>query len=960
MKTATALAAVLAAALFAPDSAALAKTHKADGHKAGAHHAASGHAKAHPASGHAARGHGHGASGGAHLRGVSDKKGKHGKAEKSSGHGKHGKAARHERVAPPPPPPKPQILTPPSRADRVILPANVQPSHYDLSITPDAAHDAFTAIARIDVEVKSATRTIQLNAVDLTFASVNLTGASGAPLTPKWAFDAQKETATLTFASNVKPGRYTLSIAYGGKINGSAAGIFHLDYDTAGGKARALFTQFENSDARRFMPSWDEPDRKATFSLTADVPADQMAVSNMPVASSDTLANGLKRVRFAQTPKMSSYLLFFGLGDFERVTRKVGNTEIGVVVKRGDTARADYALNAASQIIGYYNDYFGTPYPLPKLDMIAGPGSSQFFGAMENWGAIFYFERDMLVDPQLATVSQQQRVYTNVAHEMAHQWFGDLVTMDWWDDLWLNEGFAVWMEDKASNHFHPEWNLQLKALGARDTAMALDAREGAHQVVQHVRDVQQASQAFDAITYQKGAAVIGMLESYVGEDVFRQGVRNYMRDHAYGNTVTDDLWKEIDGIGPIHLTEVAHDFTLQPGVPLIRVTQQGGGATLEQSRFGADAPSKASLRWDVPVTTARAYGAGSWSGIVSRVAPASLKPPVDGLVVNAGQTGYFRTLYVGPMFLRLTDAWPRLTPADQYGALTDASALAFAGYQPMGDLLTLIDRTGSDLDPVVAGAVISRLQQIGRLERGLAGETAFKTFARARLQPLYAAYGFEPRPDEAPPVTETRGLLLRALADFDDPTVIADARARYTAWKADHSALKPDVRSAVLNIVASNADAATWDELKSVALTAPTALERSEFYRLLGAARAPDLAKKALDLAFAPETPLTEGPSILRVVADRFPDEAVDFAIAHPQAVKARLEESSASRFLPSLASGSSSSETPAKLDAYAEANIAATSRRPVVAAKSAMSLTRERRSINIPEVDRWLASHEN
>src|SRR6202012_5723908 len=273
-------------------------------------------------------------------------------------------------------------------------------------------------------------------------------------------------------------GHHVLTIPYTGKINQHAAGLFALDYDTAQGKKRALFTQFENSDARRFIPSWDEPGIKTTYTLTATVPANDMPLSNTPIASTEMLPGGLKRVHFAQSPKMSSYLLFFGTGDFQRISRKVNGVDVGVVFKSGDAAKATFALDAAAHILPYYEDYFGVKFPLPKLDLIAGPGSSQFFGAMENWGAIFYFERDILIDPDRSTDADKQRVYTVVAHEMAHQWFGDLVTMDWWSDLWLNEGFANWMETKATSQFHPEWNLALQDIGSNQTAMESDSKVG--------------------------------------------------------------------------------------------------------------------------------------------------------------------------------------------------------------------------------------------------------------------------------------------------------------------------------------------------------------------------------------------------------------------------------------------------------------------------------------------------
>ncbi len=292
---------------------------------------------------------------------------------------------------------------PPAAAgERVMLPASVTPQHYRIDIKPDAGALTFKGTVQIDVTVHRPTDIIVLNSADIV---IDRAAVSGGTAVAAIRYDEAVQTATLTLGREIKPGAYTLSLAYHGKIYLQASGLFALDYRTAKGKARALFTQFENSDARRFVPSWDEPARKATFELSATVPADQMAVSNMPIASTETLANHLKRVRFAATPKMSSYLLFFALGDFERVHRQVDGVDVGVVVKRGDTSSSAFALDAASHVLPYYNGYFATPYPLPKLDLVAAPGASQFFGAMENWGAIFAFERDLLIDPRVSTES---------------------------------------------------------------------------------------------------------------------------------------------------------------------------------------------------------------------------------------------------------------------------------------------------------------------------------------------------------------------------------------------------------------------------------------------------------------------------------------------------------------------------------------------------------------------------
>ena len=475
------------------------------------------------------------------------------------------------------------------------LPRTAIPHHYALTVTPHAERLSFDGRVGIDLDVIKPTSELVLNAADLTFASATLRAAKGgAPLAGRVTVDAEAQTAIIAFPRPIAPGAYRLDIAYTGKINTQANGLFALDYKTKEGKdARSLFTQFEAADARRFVPSWDEPDYKATWDLTARVPANELAVSNLPAASTRAIGNGLKEVRFQTTPTMSSYLLFFASGDLERIAKPAGGREVGIVVSRGNGSKGHYALDAEAQILPYYNDYFGTPFPLPKLDNVAGPGQSQFFSAMENWGAIFTFEYAILDDPAITTESQRHNIFSTEAHEMAHQWFGDLVTMAWWDDLWLNEGFASWMENKTTQHFHPDWGAEVDRVGSREGAMSLDALNSTHPVVQQVRTVEQANQAFDAISYSKGESVIAMLEDFAGPNVWRDGIRRYMATHAYRNSRTTDLWKAVESAGARGLTTVATDFTTQPGIPLIAV---GSGqcvngttaVTLTQSQYSAD------------------------------------------------------------------------------------------------------------------------------------------------------------------------------------------------------------------------------------------------------------------------------------------------------------------------------------------------------------------------------------
>jgi aminopeptidase N len=844
--------------------------------------------------------------------------------------------------------------------DRIVLPTSVTPEHYRLAITPDAESLTFRGVVEIDIAVHVPTREIVLNGADLVIDRVALTGV---PVAPQVRYEESDETLHFTVPTELAAGAHTLSIQYHGKIFQQASGLFALDYKTPSGSARALFTQFENSDARRFVPCWDEPGLKATFDLTATVPANQMALSNMPIASSESLPGHLKRVHFAVTPKMSTYLLFFGVGDFERAHRDVGGVDVGVVVKRGDLASAAFALDTAAQILPYYNDYFGTAFPLPKLDLIAGPGSSQFFGAMENWGAIFYFEKDLLVDPRVSTERDRQNVYIVVAHEMAHQWFGDLVTMAWWDDIWLNEGFASWMENKVTDHFHPEWKIWLQSLREKQYAMAEDAREGTHPIITPIDDVFQASNAFDTITYTKGAAVIRTLESYLGEAPFRDGVRRYMHDHAYANTVTDDLWAELDRGSSRPITQIAHDFTLQAGVPMITVRSGScaSGKTelrLEQGHFAIDAASTTARIWHVPVRVAVPGGA-EVAKVVSGSTPTTLS--IDGCgvaIVNAGQTAYFRSRYSDAQLSRVIQSYADLSADDQLGVLNDSSALALAGEVPMQALLDLTARFPIDADPVVATALVSWLEQLDHVYDGLATQAAFRAYARRVLNPIFARVGWQPEAGEADNVALLRPDLIMALGEFDDPAVLSEARQRWAAYRVKPDSMAVDIRSAVLQVVAVHADQATWDELHAMARVASTELERRELYDLLASPRNDALVGRALALAMSGEPPPTTMPQMIRSVSRRHPVTAFDFAVAHWDAVSALIEPASRPRYVPDLVSDSSDLALTGKLDAFGAKHIPASARGDLMKAEANMHYLGDIRQGRLPEVDQWLGAH--
>ncbi len=847
------------------------------------------------------------------------------------------------------------------------LPRTAIPHHYHLIVTPDAEHLSFDGNVTIDLSVINRTNNLVLNAADLKIASATLRSKAAGALKPtQISLDPQAETATFAFSRILQPGSYELQIAYSGEIHTQANGLFALDYKTIEGKdARSIFTQFEAADARRFFPSWDEPDYKARFDLTARVPQNLMAVENMPIATSRPLPGGLKEVKFMTTPVMSTYLLFFADGDFDRITERSAGKEVGVVMSRGNGPKARLALDSEAQILPYYNQYFGTPFPLPKLDNVAGPGQSQFFSAMENWGAIFTFERSLLTDPAFTSESDRQRVFATEAHEMAHQWFGDLVTMGWWGDIWLNEGFASWMANKATQHFHPDWGADIDHVAAREGAMRQDSFHSTHPIVQDVRTVEQANQAFDAITYSKGESVLAMLEGFAGPDVWQRGIQSYIRKHAYQNAKTKDLWDSMEGVGATGLGTIARDFTDQPGVPLIEVgaAQCVSGktlATLTQSQFSNDERAEVAQKpssWHVPVRASA--GAGSTQvvtdGPVTRLTVEGCGP----LLINVGQTGYYRTLYQPENTRALVRAFPSLPPVDQFGLMSDQLALSQAGYQGMAVGLDFLGGVSSTSNAKLIAAALDHWSDLyDDLETDISARAAISKRVIAVFSPKLEALGFTPKAGEAATDALLRSSVIETLGKVNDSRVLAQSRALFVAWQTNPNAIPGSLKATWLSLIARNADEATWNAIHEKARATTGFAERTTLYQLLGATHDEALARRALDLALSNEPGKTTSAGIISVVAQQHPRLAVDFVLAHLAQVNALIDISGRSRFMERLSASSSDLSLVPILDSYAKANLAPTDRKPVDEAIErirfeAAKLPRER-----SEMGAWLSSH--
>lgn len=767
----------------------------------------------------------------------------------------------------PTPPPKPFVATPfafetaPGR-----LPKSVLPLHYDIAITPNAAKHTLAGREAIELEFRSATPTIIFNSLNEKLSDVRLDGRPVAGVVS----DDERQLTTVTLVKPAAVGKHRLSFNYIGKIESQPQGLFAQAYRTADGSERVLLsTQMESIDARRMFPCWDEPAFRATFKLSATVPTHWSLVSNMP-AVKRTISHGLATTTFDVTPNMPSYLIEFTAGDLAVINAAVGPTQVGVYAVRGQEVRGHVALANAQQILADYNDYFGYSYPLPKLDSIAVPGG--FAGAMENWGAITYNDQLLLLG-ESATVGAKQEVFSVQAHEMAHQWFGDLVTMGWWDDLWLNESFASWRAAKETNLRNPSWKWWEVQDADKEAAMHADARLSSHAIQQHVSNELLANNAFDPeITYSKGQAILRMFEAYLGEDKFRDGIRHYIRAHAYSNATTVDLWNSLGADAGQQFRDIASGWTEQPGFPLVNVLAHcdaGGKRTLSlsQQRFLLAGTDPGMPRWKIPLRI-RVGREATRSLLLTRdehVADAGRCE--EPLSVNADAVGFYRVHYDAATLASNTKGFAVLPDGDRIALLDDEWALVWAELEPLRNYLALVSAMGETLDARAWSQIAEALSTIEYAERGASGHDGFAAYARSVLKPAAMRLGWQTLSNETPDVTKLRRTILTSLAAWGDPDIIAEARRRFELFAVNHKSLPADEQSTVLDIVGSYADAPTYARLHDIARHAGDQTELERYYGALMYVRDPALADQAAKIALSKEIPPQAATMRLGLVA---------------------------------------------------------------------------------------------
>ena len=677
------------------------------------------------------------------------------------------------------------------------LPRSVTPTLYRIRLTPDLDQATFAGTVEIDLEINEQTTTIVLNSIELDITSAVLMTNDGRTMAPSWEYDLEMERATFTFAEPLSGATGELRLAFTGILNDQLHGFYRSTFVDDEGMTRTIATtQFEATDARRAFPCWDEPDRKAVFEVTLVVPAELAAYSNSPIVLERDLGDGTREVVYGPTMKMSTYLVAFVVGPFEETpVVDVDGVPLRIVYPKGKAHLAPFALDIGAFSLRFFSQYFDIAYPGDKLDLIAIPDFA--FGAMENLGCVTFRETALLVDPKHASRLNLERIVDVVAHEIAHMWFGDLVTMGWWEGIWLNEAFATFMEVLCTDAFKPSWERWTSFGLEKEMALALDGLHATRPIEYEVRSPEEANGMFDLLTYEKGGSVLRMLQQFIGETAFRDGVRLYLKRHAYANTVTTDLWDAIEEASGKPVRQIMDTWILQGGHPLITVD----GGIVHQSPFSygevpAGATSAIGTTWQVPLLT-RNLTSHDVTATQLGAEPVNLGNGPGSVLANAGGAGVYRVAYATADAAVIAKSLSSLAPLERGVLMNDAWATTLAGKMELSAFFDLASNLGDDDEPATWGAVVRALALLNRV--AAPSERPFVAAATVSLLSAKAqSLGWEPHAGEGERVPGMRALLLGALGTIGhhQPTIEA-AIERFNG----SATLNPDLEPSILEIV---------------------------------------------------------------------------------------------------------------------------------------------------------------
>jgi puromycin-sensitive aminopeptidase len=707
-----------------------------------------------------------------------------------------------------------------------------------------------------------------MNAVDLAISRADIAGPTGAHQAASIELDEPLQRCHLTFAQALVPGEWTLRLTFQGILNDKLRGFYRSTYkDQSGTPQTMAATQFEATDARRAFPCWDEPDFKAVFATTLVIDPGLTAVSNTSVVS-ESLEAGKKVLRFADSMKMSTYLVAFIVGKLVATEpRFVGKTPLRLWTVPGKQPLTQFGRDIAEASLAFFENYYGIPYPGDKLDLLAIPDFAS--GAMENLGAITFRETALLVDQRTGTHGELERVADVVAHENAHMWFGDLVTMSWWNGLWLNEAFATFMEMLAVDAWKPEWKRWDTFGVSRAAAFSVDGLWSTRPIEYPVHAPKDADAMFDVLTYEKGASVLRMLEQHIGPTAFRDGVREYLRAHAYGNADTKDLWVSLGKAAKQPVPELMDGWIFQPGYPLVSAQLDGvSELLLTQQRFAYLRTGGASTQdWQIPVqirieTKDKAeHRRVLLSGHQTRI---PLPPDVRQILINEGGHGFYRVQYDAPLLQRLLDTGlDRLAPTERFNLLSDAWATTLSGAMPLPDYLRLTRHFTQERDKNVWAVLLDSLSFLNRIiavdERPL-----LEAFVRTLVAPAVRELGWEPRSGENVLLSQLRGELLGASGKLgNDPAVQEQALVRYAQYRTDSAAVDSNIVPALVAILAHTGDVARYEEFSERYKKAATPQEERRYLFSLAVFQSPALLARTLARTIDGEIRTQDAPFIV-------------------------------------------------------------------------------------------------
>jgi puromycin-sensitive aminopeptidase len=731
------------------------------------------------------------------------------------------------------------------------LPRNVIPAHYDLHLEPDLDTFTFEGSVSIRVGITETLDEIVLNAAEIEMKTMALRGEdTDIPVTGV-TYDEEYARATLKLAEPASPGTYTLDLTYTGLINDQLRGFYRSIYRDEDGNEHVIATsQCQATDARRVLPCWDEPDLKATFKTTMVVADGLEAYSNGAEAARTTLDDGRVRFEFTETMKMSTYLLAFIVGPFEATDPvTAGGTPVRIIVPKGNLHLTELALDNAVFCFEYLSDYYGIPYPEQKLDHIAIPDFAA--GAMENVGLITYRDAYLVLDEAKASQSELQACLDVIGHEIAHQWFGNLVTMRWWEGAWLNEAFASFMELKATDAKKPEWKRWLAFANLEvPWAMGTDQLATTRPIEFEVNSPAEVEEMFDSITYGKGSAVLRMIEQFIGEEEFRTGVGNYLRKHEYANTVTSDLWEGLDGASDWPVGEIMDSWVNQKGFPQIDATVVPDGIHLSQRRFLAIPDETDTTIWDVPI---QLRGVADGNVFEQRIlltkdeVAVPIETKVEYVVANAGGHGFYRTRYSEDLFAGLLGHLDTLDDIERYSLVSDTWAMVRSAQVPASAFLDLVRKFSNETEHAIWSVIIGGLRALEH--HALEAETrpAFESFVRDLVGPALDRLGWESTNDESDLTRKLRGDLIAALGNLgNDPTTIEKAN-QIAGAVLDGAEFDPEVCTAALSVYSHHGGAgeygALWDAYQKTSAPA----EKVRYLRSVAGVQVEDLALASLD-----------------------------------------------------------------------------------------------------------------